>query len=137
MFICTFVYLQKHVQSIVKYLDGEFSAMAVGYFRENFAWDSWLGFEYVCNLFILSYLSFIYLLLYLIIHLLFYLLTSVCVSRVLYCFSLLLFLIIVPICCHVLLYLFKNLYMNTFRKNIFQSVNKIVEDNTLKYFLEM
>ena len=113
------------------------TAMAVGYFRENFAWDSWLGFEYVCNLFVLSYLSFIYLLLYLIIHLLFYLLTSVCVSRVLYCFSLLLFLIIVPICCHVLLYLFKNLYMNTFRKNIFQSVNKTVEDNTLKYFLEM
>ena len=58
------------------------TAMAVGYFRKGFVWNVWLGSECVWNLFVLSYLSIIHVLLYLFIHLLFYLLTSVYVSRV-------------------------------------------------------
>ena len=55
--------------------------MTVGYFCKSFVWHAWLGSEYAYNLFILSYLSFIYLLFCLFIHF-FYLLTSVFVSRV-------------------------------------------------------
>ena len=79
-------YLQGYVQSIVKNSDGEFvkiaTAIAVGYIRKDFVWNAWLDSECVWNLFLLSYLSIIQVLIYVFIHLLFYLLTSVHVSWV-------------------------------------------------------
>ena len=64
MYLFTFIYLQWQIQSIVKYLDGEFvkivNSLGCWLFLQNIVWDAWLGSEYTCNLFILSYLSFIY-----------------------------------------------------------------------------
>ena len=63
MYLFTFIYLQWQIQSIVKYLDGEFvkivNSLGCWLFLQNIVWDAWLGSEYTCNLFILSYLSFI------------------------------------------------------------------------------
>ena len=72
MYLFTFIYLQRQIQSIVKYLDGEFLKIVNGLgcwlFLQKLVWDALLGSEYTYNLFILSYLSFIYLLLYLFFH---------------------------------------------------------------------
>ena len=72
MYLFTFIYLQRQIQSIVKYLDGKFvkivSGLGCWLFLQKLVWDAWLGSEYTYNLFILSYLSFIYLLLYLFFH---------------------------------------------------------------------
>ena len=85
--------------------------MAVG----SFVWDVWLGSEYVWNLFLSSYSSIIFLLLYLFIHLLFYSLTSVCVLRVYILATCRYY----SMCKHVLSFLFKKFVYVDFCKSIF------------------
>ena len=128
MFIYAFVYLQRYAQSIVKYLEVEFanifnSLLLLAIFAKALSvCDAWLGSEYVCNLSVLSRLSFIYSLLYLFIYLLFYLFISMCVSRKY---------ILVTSCFYSLVlscffsFLFSNLYKKTFVRAFFKNIEHI------------
>ena len=85
LFIYFFIYrgiFRAELSIPTKNLQKLLTAMAVCYFRKCFVWDTWLSSKCVWNLFLLTYLSTIHLLLYLFIHLPFYLLTSAYGSRV-------------------------------------------------------
>ena len=93
-------------------------------FSQKFRLECLTGSEYICNLLVLSYLSFIYLLLYLLLLLFFHFLTSVCLSRAYY-YS------------HVLSNLLIRLEKTIRRNMMWEGNMKFFSNERLNYFFRM